>query len=181
MGVPQRRLDSFSSTAVCAQAVPVNSSSLSLSSPSPKPQSSYNISFPTWSSARTRGFPREIREERRSQRIPTHRSTGTISRHPLFLISRISAKSLSLGLRIALEGLKHRVFEVSLADLQKDKDQAFRKIRLRAEDVQGRNVLTNFHDSGTKIASEGLRHRVFEVSDLDDLQKNEDQDDLQKN
>ncbi|KAK1399818.1 hypothetical protein POM88_009681 [Heracleum sosnowskyi] len=33
---------------------------------------------------------------------------------------------------------------VSLADLQKDEDQAYRKIRLRAEDVQGKNVLTNF-------------------------------------
>lgn len=48
------------------------------------------------------------------------------------------------GTKIASEGLKHRVFEVSLADLQKDEDHAFKKIRLRAEDVQGRNVLTNF-------------------------------------
>lgn len=47
-------------------------------------------------------------------------------------------------LQIASEGLKHRVFEVSLADLQGDEEQAFRKIRLRAEDVQGKNVLTNF-------------------------------------
>lgn len=46
--------------------------------------------------------------------------------------------------QIASEGLKHRVFEVSLADLQGDEDNAFRKIRLRAEDVQGKNVLTNF-------------------------------------
>lgn len=46
--------------------------------------------------------------------------------------------------QIASEGLKHRVFEVSLADLQKDEEHAYRKIRLRAEDVQGRNVLTNF-------------------------------------
>jgi hypothetical protein len=36
------------------------------------------------------------------------------------------------------------VFEVSLADLQGDEDNAFRKIRLRAEDVQGKNLLTNF-------------------------------------
>ncbi|RZS05885.1 hypothetical protein BHM03_00036449, partial [Ensete ventricosum] len=36
------------------------------------------------------------------------------------------------------------VFEVSLADLQNDEDQAHRKIRLRSEDVQGKNVLTNF-------------------------------------
>lgn len=31
-----------------------------------------------------------------------------------------------------------------MADLQNDEDQSFRKIRLRAEDVQGKNVLTNF-------------------------------------
>lgn len=49
--------------------------------------------------------------------------------------------------QIASEGLKHRVFEISLADLQNDEDQFFRKIRLRAEDVQGRNVLTNFYVS----------------------------------
>lgn len=36
------------------------------------------------------------------------------------------------------------MFEVSLADLQNDEDQAYRKIRLRVEDVQGKNVLTNF-------------------------------------
>ena len=47
-------------------------------------------------------------------------------------------------MQIASKGLKHRVFEASLADLQSDEDQAYRKIRLRAEDVQGRNVLTNF-------------------------------------
>lgn len=46
--------------------------------------------------------------------------------------------------QIASEGLKHRVFEISLADLQNDEDHAYRKIRLRAEDVQGKNVLTNF-------------------------------------
>ena len=46
--------------------------------------------------------------------------------------------------QIASEGLKHRVFEVSLADLQGDEDHSYRKIRLRAEDVQGRNVLTQF-------------------------------------
>ncbi|RWW10783.1 hypothetical protein GW17_00025662 [Ensete ventricosum] len=49
-----------------------------------------------------------------------------------------------LATQIASEGLKHRVFEVCLADLQNDEDQAHRKIRLRAEDVQGKNVLTNF-------------------------------------
>ncbi|KAG0551855.1 hypothetical protein BDA96_01G459300 [Sorghum bicolor] len=59
---------------------------------------------------------------------------------------------------IASEGLKHRVFEVCLADLQGDEDQAYRKIRLRAEDVQGRNVLTNFW--GMSFTTDKLRSLV---------------------
>ena len=46
---------------------------------------------------------------------------------------------------IASEGLRGRVFELSLADLNSDVDQAYRKIKLIAEDVQGFNILTNFH------------------------------------
>lgn len=49
------------------------------------------------------------------------------------------------GTKIASEGLKGRVFEVSLADLNNDEDQQYRKIKLCCEDVQGFNVLTNFH------------------------------------
>ncbi|CAH2070648.1 unnamed protein product [Thlaspi arvense] len=45
----------------------------------------------------------------------------------------------NMRLLIASEELKHRVFEVSLADLQGDEDHTYRKIRLRAEDVQGKN------------------------------------------
>ncbi|MBA0647610.1 hypothetical protein Gohar_008280, partial [Gossypium harknessii] len=60
---------------------------------------------------------------------------------------------------IASEGLKHRVFEVSLADLQGgDEDHAYRKIRLRAEDVQGKNVLTNFW--GMNFTTDKLRSLV---------------------
>ncbi|CAO2624519.1 40S ribosomal protein S3a [Lemmus lemmus] len=47
------------------------------------------------------------------------------------------------GTKIASDGLKGRVFEVSLADLQKD-EVAFRKFKLITEDVQGKNCLTNF-------------------------------------
>lgn len=47
-------------------------------------------------------------------------------------------------LGIASDGLKGRVFEVSLADLQND-EVAFRKFKLITEDVQGKNCLTNFH------------------------------------
>eukprot|EP00899_Mesostigma_viride_P007153 jgi/Mesvir1/16439/Mv18159-RA.2 len=62
------------------------------------------------------------------------------------------------GTKIASDGLKGRVFELSLADLNNDEDQAFRKIKLRAEDVQGRNVLTNFY--GMDLTTDKLRSLV---------------------
>uniref|UniRef100_A0A6M2DLR1 Small ribosomal subunit protein eS1 n=1 Tax=Xenopsylla cheopis TaxID=163159 RepID=A0A6M2DLR1_XENCH len=64
------------------------------------------------------------------------------------------------GTRIAADGLKNRVFEVSLADLQNDHDaeRSYRKFRLIAEDVQGRNVLTNFH--GMDLTTDKLRSMV---------------------
>ncbi|KXZ41449.1 hypothetical protein GPECTOR_462g370 [Gonium pectorale] len=62
------------------------------------------------------------------------------------------------GTKIASEALKGRVFEVSLADLQKNEDDAFRKMRLRVEDVQGRNCLTNFW--GMDFTTDKLRSLV---------------------
>ena len=58
---------------------------------------------------------------------------------------------------LASDGLKGRVFEVSLADLQND-EQAFRKFRLISEDVQGKVVLTNFH--GMTMTTDKLRSLV---------------------
>ncbi len=58
---------------------------------------------------------------------------------------------------IASDGLKGRVFEMSLADLQND-EIAFRKFQLVAEEVQGRNVLTNFH--GMNLTTDKLRSMV---------------------
>jgi small subunit ribosomal protein S3Ae len=49
------------------------------------------------------------------------------------------------GTKVASDGLKGRVFEVSLADLNKNEALAFRKIKLCIEDVQGYNCLLNFH------------------------------------
>ncbi|EHB14964.1 40S ribosomal protein S3a [Heterocephalus glaber] len=46
------------------------------------------------------------------------------------------------GTKIASDGLKGHVFEVSLADLQND-EVAFRKFKLITEDVQGKNCLTS--------------------------------------
>jgi len=53
--------------------------------------------------------------------------------------------SKTQGTKIASEGLKGRVLEVNLADLNNDEDQAYKKIRLCIDDVQGRNCLTDFH------------------------------------
>ncbi|XP_058088750.1 small ribosomal subunit protein eS1-like [Magnolia sinica] len=65
---------------------------------------------------------------------------------------------------IASEGLKHRVFECSLADLQADEDQSYRKIHLKAEDIQGRNVLTNFW--GMDFTTDKLRSLVHKWQTL---------------
>jgi small subunit ribosomal protein S3Ae len=49
------------------------------------------------------------------------------------------------GKVLSADNLKGRVFRVSLADLNKDEDRAYRTIHLIVEDVQGKNLLTNFH------------------------------------
>lgn len=67
--------------------------------------------------------------------------------HKIHKITLQTAANLTLchcNLGIASDGLKGRVFEVSLADLQND-EVAFRKFKLVTEDVQGKNCLTNFH------------------------------------
>ncbi|GAV52612.1 hypothetical protein ZYGR_0AG06030 [Zygosaccharomyces rouxii] len=51
----------------------------------------------------------------------------------------------SAGLRSASDTLKGRVVEACLADLQGSEDHSFRKIKLRVDEVQGKNLLTNIH------------------------------------
>merc|ERR1739844_672081 len=60
----------------------------------------------------------------------------------------------------ASEGLKGRVFEVSLADLQNENDaeRSFRKFKLIVEDVQGKNCLTTFY--GMNLTTDKLRSMV---------------------
>ncbi|CAH1725902.1 PREDICTED: 40S ribosomal protein S3a [Diuraphis noxia] len=84
-------------------------------------------------------------------------------RAPCMFTNRDVGKTLvnrTQGTKIASEGLKHRVFEVSLADLQEDDgaERSFRKFKLIAEDVKGRNVLTNFH--GMDLTTDKLRSMV---------------------
>lgn len=43
----------------------------------------------------------------------------------------------------ANDSLKGRVLELSLADLNKDEEQAFRKIKLQIQEVAGKNCLTS--------------------------------------
>jgi len=63
------------------------------------------------------------------------------------------------GMNIASEAVKGRVFEVNLADLQGgDEDQGHRKIALRADDVQGKQVLTQFY--GMDFTTDKLRSLV---------------------
>jgi len=64
----------------------------------------------------------------------------------------------SAGTKNANDGLIGRMIEVSLADLQGDEDQAFRKIFLRIQDVQGKTVLTNFW--GMNLTTDKLRSLV---------------------
>ena len=64
---------------------------------------------------------------------------------------------ITLHTEIASDGLKGRVFEASLADLQND-EVAFRKFKLICEDVQGKNCLTNFH--GMDMTTDKLRSLV---------------------
>lgn len=63
------------------------------------------------------------------------------------------------GLKNAEDGLRGRVLEMSLGDLNsKSEDVAFRKFRLRIDEIQGRTCLTNFH--GLSITSDKLRSMV---------------------
>lgn len=86
--------------------------------------------------------------------------TEMYSLRALKFVLLLMFKSYFFKIEIASEGLKYRVFEVSLADLQNDNDaeRSFRKFRLIAEDVQGRNVLTNFH--GMDLTTDKLRSMV---------------------
>jgi len=64
----------------------------------------------------------------------------------------------SSGLKNANDSLKGRIFELSLADLNKDDENSFRKVSLRVDEVQGKACLTNFN--GMDFTSDKLRSLV---------------------
>eukprot|EP01062_Namystynia_karyoxenos_P041156 TRINITY_DN29970_c0_g2_i1.p2 TRINITY_DN29970_c0_g2~~TRINITY_DN29970_c0_g2_i1.p2 ORF type:complete len:270 (+),score=80.96 TRINITY_DN29970_c0_g2_i1:63-872(+) len=63
----------------------------------------------------------------------------------------------SKGTFSSVEGLKGRVYEVSLADLMggDEATYGYMKVKLRIEDVIGRNALSNFH--GMSLTTDKLR------------------------
>lgn len=63
----------------------------------------------------------------------------------------------TIGTKIASDGLKGRVFEVSLGDLNENED-AFRKFKLITEETQGKVCLTNFH--GMDLTTDKLRSMI---------------------
>jgi small subunit ribosomal protein S3Ae len=65
--------------------------------------------------------------------------------------------SKSQGMKMAADGLTGRVYDICLADLNDD-ESTHRKIKLVAEDVQGKRVLTNFH--GMDFTTDKLRSLV---------------------
>ncbi|KAK2080294.1 hypothetical protein QBZ16_000147 [Prototheca wickerhamii] len=82
-------------------------------------------------------------------------------RGPTMFQQRAVGKTLvtrTAGTKIASDGLKGRVLTVNLADLQNNEADAYRNIRLRVEDVQGRYCLTNFH--GMDLTTDKLRSLV---------------------
>jgi small subunit ribosomal protein S3Ae len=63
------------------------------------------------------------------------------------------------GTKVARDFLVGRVFEVSLGDLKDQaEDDAFRKFQLKAEDVSGQNLLTQFY--GMDITTDKLRSLI---------------------
>jgi len=80
---------------------------------------------------------------------PFSRKELYVIKAPSVFTKRDAGKTIitrTQGTKIASEGLKGRVFELSLADLNGgDEAQGYRKMRLVCEDVQGNNVITNFH------------------------------------
>jgi len=83
---------------------------------------------------------------------------------PAYYDARHCSKTLvnkSKGTYNKDDNLKGRVFEVSLADLKATPDQknegdyGYSKVKLRIEDVEGRNALTNFY--GMSVTTDKLR------------------------
>ncbi|ORX74729.1 hypothetical protein DL89DRAFT_320180 [Linderina pennispora] len=96
----------------------------------------------------------------------TGRSAGGLQewydlRAPTVFETRVVGKTLvnrTQGTKNAVDYLKGRVVEASLGDLNKDEEQAYRKFKLRVDEVHGKNCLTSFHSMS--ITTDKLRSLV---------------------
>ncbi|KAJ1722211.1 ribosomal 40S subunit protein S1B [Coemansia erecta] len=82
-------------------------------------------------------------------------------RAPTVFETRVIGKTLvnrSQGTKNAVDYLKGRVVEASLGDLNKNEEQAYRKFKLRVDDVVGKNCLTSFHSMS--ITTDKLRSLI---------------------
>lgn len=77
-----------------------------------------------------------IRKDWYDVKAPSLFSVRTIAKTPV---------NRTVGLKSSEDSLRCRVFTASLADLNNDEEQAFRKMKLIVEDISGNSVLTNFH------------------------------------
>jgi hypothetical protein len=104
--------------------------------------------YPTLSSGKNKRLTKSKKGGKKKAQNPFDKKEWYNIKAPSIFANRDIGKTLitkTAGTKIASDGLKGRVFEVSLADLNKDEDQMYRKVKLCAEDVQGYNVMTNFH------------------------------------
>jgi len=61
-------------------------------------------------------------------------------------VPTLTPANKSAGQKIAADGLRGRVFEISLADLNNDAhEQAWRKVKVQCEEVKGFDCYTNFY------------------------------------
>ena len=66
----------------------------------------------------------------------------------------------TIGIKLASDNLKGRVYTANLADLDQatGKDQPFRNVKFAVQEIQGRNLLTQFH--GMNLTADKLRSLV---------------------
>lgn len=104
---------------------------------------------------------KQARKGRKKEKDAMLRKEWYVLRAPnMFKVRSLgySPVNRTAGTHVASEALKGRLFEVNLADMQKDEDQAHRKIKLRVEDVRGTELLTSF--AGMDMTVDKLRSLV---------------------
>jgi len=73
---------------------------------------------------------------------------------PVTFNNRQVAKTLvtkTIGTKLATDGLRHRVFQTFLSDLQGQPEHGHVKMRLRVEEIVGRNCLSQFYGMDTSV------------------------------